>query len=376
MVSVFTTALKNQYLQKLTDTNDFKQLKELFHDLVTKHDVLSHPEVAIMAYHILNKRQEHEYVAAYLEDIIKILPNPDLIIFCAFKSLDAGFLVRAKKMVTMLMTQGLEKLTEANLRNLCRAASGTGLHSEALKVFHYLEERKSVWATPWLKMRHEKAVDNLKKVEGIPVISLGENCLPWQLLNRWGLRYEPWQESYLTQFNLAATYTDACTKVVKKGDCLISQLEIISPEGRPLPYNRSLPFTFNHEVGDYWLDDDFKNLRDMYTSRLENFDRLLEGDRRLFVHYSQKGGNFGALADALYSVSRNDLYHLLIVDSSDGPVVTDSLQNASYLKLPIPKDDYVWFMPDQLESQHGVEYEEKIQHSVLVATRLLKMKKP
>ena len=351
---------------RLQSSPSQRELAELFDDVISRFDISSHVAAAVLAYRIKHTLTEHETAAQILKAIIRKQPNANLITYCAYKAIDSGNMDLLYDMVTRLEAL-FDTLDDVCTKSLSRCASALGRHDLALRAFEKLAERQSPWTTTVLKNRLLAAIDNQKLVTGIRVISIGDNCLPWLMLNRWGLRYQPWRREVLSPFNLASTFTNSVTKfLTSKGDLLLQDLDFREVKNVVMPYSRSMPTVFNHEAGEYWSQDDFRNLRERFSERIRNFDAFLDGGPRLFVHFCQRKGDLKALGEALRNANRDGDYRLLVIDTIACADRGLDLPQGDILSIR-PPDDYVWFRPENFESESGLAYEGKIADAVIAA---------
>lgn len=319
--------------------------------------------------HIRQRRSELTLSSdAYAEGHV-LFPDNNLFPYEAgLLALDGNYYTRAQQMMQTLGGR-LETLTDRQCRGLWRGGALAGLHGTARLAFDRAQSNGSELATPEVSTRLDRAIEIQRAMISHPVrvVSLGNNCFPWMVLNRWGLRPDPADPRDDCVFNLAQCSGYTAAAVVRAPQDLIRRedLEAVSPEGTPLPWHTRFGMLFNHEGGDLWIADDFAKLLERYRPRIENLVDSFSGDPRVFVYYVEGAVDLDDLVDAVSTANTDENYSLVIVDTRadrQPPARHDRLR---YLPLDLPVPEYVWHVPDQFDSVHGVTFESAVAEAVL-----------
>jgi len=366
--------------QTLSTVHDYLELDLLVDELAhIAANFPPSPDLAILRGATYQKRCEWTLASDFLLAAITEFPGrTDIIYEAALNSVDAVYYPRADELLQML-SRNVANHPERIQRGMWRACALIGRHDIALGAFEAASAAKSAFAEPQLAFRLQTALTIQAAVRqcGMRSISIGENCLPWMVLNRWGLRADPTSSGADSIFNLAQTSTDGSVGVLADAGVSLTaseKLDIIkNPQGVPRPINRPNQFDFNHEQGRLWISDDYAELNKRYAARIDNFQTYLDGSARLFVHYTESGSSFARLTDALAAINRDVNYRLLILDAGEASQA-DTLPGdgrTDYVHVPRPSSDYIWFRPDSLDSPEGVEFEWRIAKATLRSFEML-----
>ena len=319
------------------------------------------------------KRCEWAFASDLLSAAAPDFPErADVAYEAALNSLDAGYYPRAEALLAILLP-GVASHSSRIQRGMWRAAALVGRHDIAIAAFEAALAAGSPYAEPQLsyRMRAAAAIQLAMKQNEMDCISIGENCLPWMLLNRWGFRAHPTHPRADSIFNLAQTSTNGCTSILEDaGGSLMAPNDLkvsLNSNGAPLPINQRCQIAFNHEQGRSWVKDDFTKLRERYAPRVDNFASTLDGPQRLYVHYTEVPGDISRLLDAICSINKNDAFRVLVIDATgeDRLSAASGFEAADYLHAPLPRPDHVWFRPDDLDSLDGVAFEWRIAEAAL-----------
>ena len=341
------------------------------HDVERAHGVTARSSALIGA--ILKRRMDWEAASLHLLSRAADFPEHlDLLYEAALTAIDAGTYRRGQQALLQLMPE-LGRLTERQLRGLWRAAPLLGLHEVAISAFRLACERGNPHCTPEIERRLVTAQANAanQSLRRTGIISLGENCLPWHLGQRWGLRAHDTMFVQESPFNLAQTVTDGVSGLLEDGiDQLIepARLSLSGMEhgGTPRPLNNHYRFDFNHERGGLFTDDKFAGLVTRYSERIKNLRRYLYSEPCLFLHYTEREGDLNHLAHAVAAACAHPHWRLVIFDVWEGerPRVKQD-RRVRYNRRAMPFADYRWFQPDHWDHDNGLAFERELQGIVL-----------
>ena len=268
----------------------------------------------------------------------------------------------------------VETLFPAQMASLIDVLGTTGMFEEAdaLLSSHTPAVNQNVQA-----QRVRTAIQNTRTVVGrvggeVSLISVGANCAPWLMLNRWGLRPKVSDIANDLPFNLAQTTPAGSGKVLRDRLAhLVDPTQLVQIEnanGVPIVYNKKYGLIFNHEYGTYWAERDFAPLRSLYEARIERFfEALAPGRSNLFVLFSDTGGNFAEVFDALNLLDVSAHFKMIVVDMTRNSSAVDqpSSNGFAYYAAKLPSVDYVWHLPECYNSPEGYAFEYAIQEAVI-----------
>lgn len=291
-------------------------------------------------------------------------------------ALDANYYGRAQAMIRTLADR-MESLTDRQCRGVWRGGALAGLHDIARRAFDVATARGSELVSDAVGARLSQAIETQAQMrrEPVRIVSLGNNCFPWMVLNRWGLRADPASATEDTVFNLGQCSGHTAADVLRAPQDLIaaSDLEVQRhPDGGPIPWHGRFAMLFNHEGGELWIADNFARLIDRYTPRVANLIDALEGDPRIFVYYVEGDPDLNDLVAAVADANLDENYTLVIVDTRPEPRARPaSHPRLRYLEIELPSSTYIWHVPDQFDSDLGVRFERSVANAILKESSIL-----
>lgn len=345
-------------------TGGFRSFDPIYRDLSSRIDVTEYPETTFLAHDLLYWSGQSELAAQALEKGVSRHPSNTLMkIMGAQRGIDAGRFSLARDMARQIAKTDPKAMSEQEARNACRVFSAIGHHQRARDFFLHLREQRAEFATGHLGRRLDAAISNKTLVDGISVYSIGEDCRPWLVLNRWGLRDDPARADLMTPFTLEATKTNTVTRYLRNDGVPVTEgLEVVPErDGNDLPVNRHMDIMFNHNRGPYWYAGHFLKLRELYFQRHMNLMASFNAGPRVYVHYSHfAGADLNAIVDALNSRQQNANYRIAVISGApDAPECLDD-SSVAYGKVSEPAPPFTWFAPESFESERGIQYESEI----------------
>lgn len=314
---------------------------------------------------VLKKKSEWEAAAIHFGAAVSQFPEAlELVYQAALSSVDAGAIVRAQNYFFILHNR-LDRLTDQQLRGCWRAAPGVGLHDLAADAFDTAARRGSELCTELTRVRLETALETSRSalVAKVACVSIGENCLPWQIGNRWGFRTKDGAVAQDSPFNLAQTSTQGVADLLRAGlDPLMASERLVyrpSNAGRPMPLNPAFRFCFNHEIGDFFVERDYAELKRRYLPKIEKLAAHLRDRPAVFVHYVETRSALAPLVEAFEGAVGHPHRRLVIVDVGGGDGLAGG-EGVHYLRLELPRPDYVWWQPAHWDSVEGDAFERQI----------------
>lgn len=339
-------------------------------------------DLALLIGEIMRRKLDWNAAADYLTQKAEFFPEClELLYNASLAFIDGASYNRAQDVIKKLSAQ-LEKLTNQQLRGIWRAAPLVSLHETALEAFNLARARGEEACLASVEDRLVQALHNScdKSLAAISVISIGENCLPWSVGQRWGLRSADRMFEQESPFNLAQTVTNSVSELLEKNFDQLLSSEYLSiskaADGTSRPLNNHYRFDFNHERGNQFIDDDFSGLKTRYGARVEKLRSHFEHKPCVLVHFTEREGDLGRLSNAIQKSFTHQKWHLLLLDAWNGPRSTEDYGNrTSYQKIVLPREDYQWFRPDHWDSNEGTAFEnflhDKIMENVNYVKQLL-----
>ncbi|GGE81997.1 hypothetical protein [Sphingomonas prati] len=337
-----------------------------------------HAELALLIGAVLKRSGEWDEASSFLvhqADRFDLVP--DLKYEAALVSIDAGRHDRARMLFSALAAQ-LDQLSPRQLRGIWRGASMVGQFDIALAAITAPAGRSGFSISPQLIDRIRTAAEVQQSLDQptIKVVSIGDNCLPWMVANRWGLRADPGADHEQSVFNLAQCAPETPSNLFASGlQSLLDPTQLATfptDIGTPLPYHVSSGFQFNHEQGTAWCANDYQALRSKYDGAISNLNDAFVGRARIFVHYREKSGDMNRLIATLAALNKDQNYRILIIDPHRDTTEPVSQPHATMKRIALPAAEYVWFKPEDYESIPGIEFERQIATAILNEMAILR----
>lgn len=264
----------------------------------------------------------------------------------------------------------LDKLPAAHAHKLL-------LHSERLIDQHVPEAlfahiRDSGSTAPGaeaLLIRREARLEH-PPLQDTDLVSLGRNCLPWTLPNRWGLRRSEQVLTLDCPFNLAMHSFDATLQAISSDfDGYAdprNMTQVETQNGHFIAYNRRYRALWNHEKNGYWLDNEFANLRHHLEQRVDNFRAAMQSGRKLaFVMATDEfdPDEVQDRARELHGVlrERSTASDLILLCFSHDPEaqagITEAGASVFHIARPMPAHGYIWHNEVDYSSPAGIAFE-------------------
>ncbi len=201
------------------------------------------------------------------------------------------------------------------------------------------------------------------------LISLGLNCMPWNVPNQWGLRraedfvalHGPFDHgAHKLALLLSALETDFATY------CAPENLTSVETQGGHVtPMRKDVMAVWNHNLGSYWIADDFLRLRQSLTARAETFRTACRRQDVVFImgrapiDYPARPPEFlDRLNLALQRFTGQARNRLVILDEYAQSAACEWIDEWTLvLNCPYPKSNYVWYEDETADTAEGLEYE-------------------
>ena len=204
-------------------------------------------------------------------------------------------------------------------------------------------------------------------------ISLGLNCLPWTLLNRWGLRRPLQFSTDYNPFCQASHKLGGLVEALKDNfDSYIGPEEIVlvkSAFGRELAMRRDRSVVWNHNKASFWLKDDFRNLRANLETKISNFRQSCTDENAVFLisncpdDYPRHDFAFlPDLQEGLRNVTGRKNNRIILVKQRGGrnpDQISEIDPFTLYYYCPYPDGNYKWWNSSTANDDIGIGYEER-----------------
>ncbi len=203
----------------------------------------------------------------------------------------------------------------------------------------------------------------LVRQSGVRVISIGQNCLPYQLAGRWGLAADAADAGGMTPFDLGAFSGNNAAEAIRTDFAAFQDygqfLRVPNWGGGTMLRHAGAGVHFHHERGPFWLDDDGARFFERWERMLRNWRDFSSQGRRLFVFCLCGEGDLEqlvAMADQhLLGPNARMLVVNVLKEHRPGP----AHKRVSYLHAPYP-NDYFWVELPNHSSEHGFAFEKGI----------------
>ncbi len=326
---------------KLAKTGDYAQAKALLDTIDLQAD-----ETAAMVYIMVLDKMHAQ--AAKQDAVQALIANLDATADCSNSYV--SFLLRQAQRAC-LPAAFIDKLLEL-------AAARDRKQGELEMVYQAVARR------------HKFATRKAPAALGLNFISLGTTCLPWTLLNRWGLRD---RERFISDFNpfcLATHKIDGILAALESNfEFYMAPERITIGVGGRNHYAKHTDdmVEWNHNQGVYWTDDDYRMLRADMAGKIDNFRASCKTATPVFmltgqlVHLNEPD-YLPRLRTALASFTgRQNDYIVLSSQSAKSPRgrVREIDERTFALYCPYPSRNYTWFDLNVADSAEGLEFELK-----------------
>ncbi len=209
------------------------------------------------------------------------------------------------------------------------------------------------------------------RAAGVNFISLGMHCLPWTLVNRWGLRTP---EQFVDELNPFCLATHRMPGVIKAIESDFSdyiapdQITVVkSSSGRPVAMRRDRTAVWGHNQGAYWVADNCQALRENIQIKIEAFRQACRTGESVFLignchdRYPDEALDFVPdLQRALRNMTGSDHNRIIITNQRADPPEKRLYhvdKYTSFFYCPYPDKNYTWFAPESADSDGGLVYE-------------------
>jgi hypothetical protein len=276
------------------------------------------------------------------------------------------------------ITQGRMMLDPTHLRYLLHQSEGASLAPEAIArllatMRTAMAESPDLERALWTGTRRQRFRRLLsERLTGAPtLISLGLSCMPWSLLNRWGLRSEQDFDRLDTPFSVGVHKLRAVLRALNTDFVDYFHLPAVrtveSEKGHHIALRTDLTAMWNHHRGPYWLANDFAALRAGLDIKIENFRQACRSENAVFLmgksptNYPTRPVEFlPGVNEALERYTGKAQNRLIMFNEFADTAAVHHLDPFSVVvNCPYPSSSYAWD-----DTPEGLDYE----HACITAT--------
>lgn|GEM_PF-5463808 len=214
---------------------------------------------------------------------------------------------------------------------------------------------------------------------GVPVVSLGLNCMAFELPQRFGFGIGAGGRTILTPFAFGVHKRQVLLDVLQQGWASYAPLPVLalhrSTNGETMVIRRDGGAVWNHHRGAHMGDDEFRLFRESIGRMSDQFDAMLERrdlDKVIFLlvvnSVAELGDDVGYPHQLLAALDRRSpslASRLLVIATPrrSDPVHGAALrrqrlaERITLLELPIPREDYVWWEFSHHNRPDGLGFE-------------------
>ncbi|MBO1359114.1 hypothetical protein J2D73_04795 [Acetobacter sacchari] len=196
------------------------------------------------------------------------------------------------------------------------------------------------------------------------VLSLGQLCLPYNILGRWGLNRCVGMHNAMTPFDLGITNQDLLADAIctKFGAYLNRDNYYERPDqyGAPQLWNRYLGIYFGHERGRSLLGSNYDLFFEGMQSKIDAFYSAVNEGPCLFVYAIAGPCSPNKIIDAMVPYLKDGRSRMLMLNlTREKFSVKLNSQHVRYVDVPYPVD-YAWNEPLGFASERGFAFESKV----------------
>lgn len=228
-----------------------------------------------------------------------------------------------------------------------------------------------------LKFREDSSMRNeaLLKDWNVTVTSIGQNCLPYLLLSRWGFMAGREDVSMRTPFDLGGFRNDTVAEAIANDFASYKDpSNYVSSTfwGGPMIINKITNIGFVHERGLFWISENFKHFHERMSLLIKNWDHLKSKKSSIFVFCLCGECNIQETLTIIHEKLLNNnsrLFVLNVLKHDISQNIKDlNLEKIDYLHLPYP-DGYVWTDQTAQISNKGTDFEYAIAEGILQSAK-------
>ncbi len=223
--------------------------------------------------------------------------------------------------------------------------------------------------------RRRLQLRNLMRERAVPeasLISLGLNCMPWDVPSRWGLRRPGDFVTLRSPFDNGVNKFPLVLEALQDDFaryCGVDDLQAVeSQDGHLTPLRKDVRAVWNHHTGRYWVSDDFQRLRQTMAAKAQMFREGCRRDdavflvSRLNLDHPDRGMELvGRLNRGLERFTGRAHNRLMFLGEYVEATATRWLDDWTVvIDRPLPHGSYVWYVGAAVDSDEGLAHEQGI----------------
>ncbi len=216
--------------------------------------------------------------------------------------------------------------------------------------------------------------------DAVNVISLGGDCLPRNVLAKWGMKLPRLFGENSMPFDLAVHPFESTIEILNNdfSDYLADDNLKFCPQ-RNFPIHVKYNIDWNHETGSEWADSGFGKFKELYDRRIQTFRGALN-DGKLSLLVIHVPGRFSsqelkALAEAATALSQRFANKITVLCLATGtislPLMGAAFQRIScdgatlhVAAVSMPPPPYVWHLAKSYGTTEGLNFEKSVIQAV------------
>ena len=221
--------------------------------------------------------------------------------------------------------------------------------------------------------RVSEGIKNRRWIESncpdVRIVSLGQNCLPWIVPNRWGLRPGAVTLSPFGPFDLLGMANDVVAECLETNFSLLLEpgnlSSILHPGKIPTLLARSGNVSFFHERGPWWARNDWERVHTEYRRRIANFRAGVRSQKRLYIYCICSNVNINRIINGYFTHLDHHNSRMLIINvlKENFDINLTCREKIKYAHIPYP-ENYNWIAAAEFDSERGSLFEKQIASSI------------
>jgi hypothetical protein len=236
---------------------------------------------------------------------------------------------------------------------------------ERFRENFYKRERLASANRAWVRQR----------APHVKILSLGQNCLPWMLPNRWGLRPEDIDMNPISPFDYFPSIDDKLVEALDNDFEPFLRESALRPfvTGTKIPalMNDAMQASFFHETGNWWSENNWARLKSAYRERIAKFKNSVRRGHVLYVYAVCGAACVEKVVDSYERVLHDENSRLLIINLLKEPLAVEvNRPHVHAVHIPYP-EDYTWTHWEEFTSDRGIAFELEIVGEIIEQIRQL-----
>jgi hypothetical protein len=218
-----------------------------------------------------------------------------------------------------------------------------------------------------LRVIAESALWNRKRLScsgnTTQILSLGQNCLPYSIANRWGLLKYIGDPDAITIFDLGAFGRNSAA------EALLSDFESFrnpenyyesqDPAGAPRMMHRPSGVHFGHERGRTLIGADHKNFFSLINKKIDAFQDMWRRSNCLLVYAIAGECDLPEFVHSMEKILEKNASRLLVLNCNRQVQECPESRNVTYFHIPFPFD-YTWNEITNFTRDEGLAFDIRI----------------